>query len=75
MAENPIHAESICFNKEHQNIFILLPTGAILVFDINSKQVVNTIWPLPDVRDANFTNATGLTEELKYWLAAYGAIV
>ncbi len=42
---------------------------------IFSKQVVNTIWPLPDVRDANFTNATGLTEELKYWLAAYGAIV
>ena len=71
----PIGAEFIGFNQEYQNIVILLPTGAILVFDIKSKQVVNTIWPLPDVRDANFTNATGLTEELKYWLAAYGAIV
>jgi len=71
----PLGAELICFNQESQNIVIFLPIGAILVFDINSKQVVKTIWPLPDVRDANFTNATGLTEELKYWLAAYGAIV
>ncbi len=68
-------AKFIGFNQEYPNIVILVPTDAILVFDIKSKQVVKTIGFLPDVRDANFTNATGLTEELKYWLSAYGAIV
>ncbi|MDJ0581190.1 NACHT domain-containing protein [Crocosphaera sp.] len=67
--------KEVFFDVPTQNVFILLRSGHVIIFDIIKFKVVDVIHHFQNVLKADFRNATGIKPEIAKCLEKHGAII
>lgn len=73
--EGVLYVEEVFFDVPSENVFIVLKSGHVIIFDIINFKVVDVISHFPNVLKADFRYATGIKPEIAKLLEKHGAII